>query len=98
MYGLGERLMDAVAHCLHFRSLIREESLHVKGLVEERLRNWSPRRLRNEGFALFNLVAESRGSLFQDQVMRFTMKNKDVLPFHRFSNGDIVRYGVMSWD
>lgn len=78
-------------------SLIREENLFVKGLVEDRLRDWSPRQLRREGFALFNLTAENRGKLFQDHVMRFTAKDHDALPFHRFSNGDIVRYAYGIW-
>ena len=85
---------------------LREEYQHERRAVEERIRSWGAGRLRREGYALFDLRAVPKGTLFQDKVFRLTLdplasaagnaRGRDIGPmsslgFHRFGVGDSVR-------
>ena len=79
-----------------FHNIIREEYQHEKRSVEERLVTWPLKRLRSEGFVLFDLRAAPKGNLFQEKVFRFSLRGQrqgppSALPFHRFGVGDTVR-------
>lgn len=77
-----------------FHNLIREEFQYEKMLVDERLRTWPESRLKAEGYALFDLAPSSRGSLFQEKVIRFSNRRGKKLPFHSFSSGDSVKISI----
>lgn len=47
------------------------------------------RRVQNEGWALFDLEAALDGALYKHSVVRLSVR-APALPFHNFSQGDIV--------
>lgn len=46
-------------------------------------------RVQNEGWALFDLEAQPDGALYKHSVVRLSVR-APLLPFHNFSQGDIV--------
>ena len=72
-------------------NIIREEYQYEKSLVEERLQTWPINRLKNEGYTIFNLLSTFKGSLYQDNIYRFHLRDYELLPFHKFSVGDSIR-------
>ena len=62
--------------------------------VEERIETWSPSRLKKEGFTLFDLLATTTGTLYQDHVYRFHYRTFDPLPYHKFAVGDAIRISI----
>ena len=71
--------------------MIRNEYQYEKTLVDERIKSWSKSRLRQEGFALFDLKPTPRGALFQDKVSIVFLTRKHypfpppILPAQRWS-------------
>jgi len=88
---LGELSLTYFAR---FHNLIRSEYQFERQIVTERIQTWSQGRLRQEGFALFDMYPSPRGALFQDKVYRFKEKDGSPLSFHRFSVGDSVRLSL----
>ena len=84
----------SLTYFARFHNLIREEYQFEKRMIEERLRSWGRRRLQQEGYTLFDMRAKSRGSLFQDSIVRFHQSASQPLPFHRFAVGDSVRVSL----
>jgi hypothetical protein len=58
----------SLTYFARFHNLIRNEYQYEKTLIDERIKSWSKSRLRQEGFALFDLKPTPRGALFQDKV------------------------------
>lgn len=88
-----KNLMDelSVTYFARHHNVIREEYQYEKAIVEDRLKTWSLKRLQKEGVTLLNLNADIEGSLYQDSVLRFHLRDFVPLPFHKFVVGDSVR-------
>ncbi|KAG1672361.1 hypothetical protein FOA52_010979 [Chlamydomonas sp. UWO 241] len=56
---------------------------------EDRLRNWSRKRLEAEGMALFGLTGAEDGSLFRSAIVRLYIPGL-ALPYHNLSKGDVL--------
>jgi len=63
--------------------------------VEERLRHWSKTKLRNEGVTLYNLRAKLSGYLFSEVIIHVSVGQDEDLPYHKFSQGDMVSVVVV---
>tara|TARA_B100000676_G_scaffold311912_1_gene383734 strand:- start:1342 stop:3270 length:1929 start_codon:yes stop_codon:yes gene_type:complete len=59
-------------------------------MTEDRLRNWSEKRLRANGIALFGLIAKPDGWLFGQRIVKLRPGSGMSLGSHRFRQGDIV--------
>ncbi|MEC7694715.1 MAG: AAA domain-containing protein, partial [Candidatus Thermoplasmatota archaeon] len=59
-------------------------------MTEERLRNWTEKRLRANGIALFGLIAKPDGWLFGQRIVKLRPGSGMSLGSHRFRQGDIV--------
>ncbi|MBI87702.1 MAG: hypothetical protein CMB67_01555 [Euryarchaeota archaeon] len=70
--------------------LIRWELDDELEMTEERLRNWSEKRLRANGIALFGLIAKTDGWLFGKRIVKLRAGSGIGLGSHRFRQGDIV--------
>ena len=81
----------SVTYFARHHNVIREEYQYEKAIVEDRLKTWSLKRLQQEGVVLLNLNADMEGSLYQDSVMRFHLRDFVTLPMHKFVTGDSVR-------
>jgi len=77
-------------HHAHYTTLIRLELEDELVAVEERLRAWSDRRLKDAGIALFRLRGRTAGWLFGERILSFQSEGGDDLPWHKFGQGDIV--------
>jgi len=73
-----------------FLRLIKSELEDELSMTEERLRNWSNKKLEMNGIALFGLVAKPDGWLFGQRIIRLKPTSGEYLGFHRFRQGDIV--------
>ncbi|MBT4060127.1 MAG: AAA family ATPase [Euryarchaeota archaeon] len=58
--------------------------------VEERLQQWSKKKLVEHGYALIGVVARNNGWLFGERIVKFQPEKGASLGSHRFSQGDIV--------
>lgn len=81
----------SVTYFARHHNVIREEYQYEKAIVEDRLKTWSLKRLQKEGVTLVNLNADMKGSLYQDSVIRFHLRDFVPLPVHKFIAGDSVR-------
>ncbi len=70
--------------------LIRWELDDELEMTEERLRNWTEKRLRANGIALFGLIAKPDGWLFGQRIVKLRPGSGMSLGSHRFRQGDIV--------
>ena len=70
--------------------LIRWELDDELAMTEERLKNWSDKRLQANGIALFGLNAKPDGWLFGQRIVRLRQGSGNGLGSHRFRQGDIV--------
>ena len=70
--------------------LIRWELDDELAMTEERLRNWSEKKLEANGIALFGLNAKTDGWLFGQRIIRLRRGVGKSLGSHRFRQGDIV--------
>tara|TARA_B100000683_G_scaffold153700_1_gene148540 strand:+ start:267 stop:2195 length:1929 start_codon:yes stop_codon:yes gene_type:complete len=70
--------------------LIRWELEDELAITEERLRNWSDKKLEANGIALFGLSAKTDGWLFGQRVVRLRRGGGRSLGSHRFRQGDII--------
>ena len=70
--------------------LIRWESDDELAMTDERLRNWSEKKLEANGIALFGLNAKTDGWLFGQRIIRLRRGVGKNLGSHRFRQGDIV--------
>ncbi len=70
--------------------LIRLELDDELAMTEERLKNWSDKRLQANGIALFGLNAKPDGWLFGQRIVRLRQGSGSGLGSHRFRQGDIV--------
>ena len=59
-------------------------------MVEDRLKKWPKSKLQNHGVALFDLNCRSQGRIYGDPILVFDSSNRQPLPEHNFSHGDIV--------
>ncbi len=73
-----------------FSKLITWELEDEMEQVEERLKKWSKAKLRENGYALFNLEARYSGRLFGERIVRLRSNGESGLGNHRFQQGDIV--------
>ncbi|KAL6067648.1 hypothetical protein QOT17_008800 [Balamuthia mandrillaris] len=73
-----------------FATLLTYELEEDMAQMHERLRKWGTQRLQREGITLFSLVAKHKGSLFNERIVRLTPQRATELPYHRFSQGDMV--------
>ncbi|KAK9863459.1 hypothetical protein WJX84_011464 [Apatococcus fuscideae] len=79
------------AHRAAFEAGIDAELSQEWEASNERLQQWSRRRLQEEGLALFDLKAEPAGALFSDRIFRFAMARRgEPMPEHAMSQGDII--------
>jgi hypothetical protein len=84
------------AYCSHFSDLISEELKNEKTTVYGRLSQWPSAKLAQSGYAVLGLCGQTRGRLFRDHVVRFTLPASSrgsahpALPNHKFAAGDIV--------
>ena len=77
-------------HHESYLRLIRWELDDELAMTEERLRNWSEKKLEANGIALFGLNAKTDGWLFGQQIVRLRRGVGKYLGSHRFRQGDIV--------
>ena len=73
-----------------FLRLIRWELDDEMSMTEDRLKNWSEKRLKANGIALFGLTAKPDGWLFGQRIVRLRHGSGVNLGSHRFRQGDIV--------
>ena len=77
-------------HFQHYSELIKRELSDESELVEDRLKKWPKSKLQNHGVALFDLNCRSQGRIYGDPILVFDSSNRQPLPDHNFSHGDIV--------
>eukprot|EP00775_Hariotina_reticulata_P004851 gene4851-5098_t len=77
------------AHSAVFQAALDLELQEEWQEAEDRLQSWPVPRLMSEGVALFNLAAAADGGVFRDVLVKFFLPNRP-LPFHTFSQGDIL--------
>ena len=77
-------------HHESYLRLIRWELDDELAMTEERLRNWSEKKLEANGIALFGLTAKTDGWLFGQQIIKLRQGGGKSLGSHRFRQGDIV--------
>ncbi|MBD35865.1 MAG: hypothetical protein CL512_03775 [Actinobacteria bacterium] len=73
-----------------FMQLIKWELDDELRATEERLRNWSRKKLASHGLALFDLRARPDGWLFGQRIVKLELEQRKNLGTHRFRQGDIV--------
>ena len=77
-------------HFQHYSELIKRELSDESELVADRLKKWPKSKLQNHGVALFDLNCRSQGRIYGDPILVFDSSNRQPLPEHNFSHGDIV--------
>ena len=77
-------------HHESYLRLIRWELDDELAMTEERLKNWSEKKLEANGIALFGLIAKTDGWLFGQQIIQLRQGGGKSLGSHRFRQGDIV--------
>ena len=88
--NIASRFQRSQDHHEAYLRLIRWELEDELAMTEERLRNWSDKKLEANGIALFGLSAKTDGWLFGQQVVRFRRGGGRSLGSHRFRQGDII--------
>lgn len=68
---IASRFQRSQDHHEAYLRLIRWELEDELAMTEERLRNWSDKKLEANGIALFGLSAKADGWLFGQRVIRF---------------------------
>jgi len=81
---------DKKAYYEQWTAVLRTELDAARAQFHAVLSNSSREELSSRGVALFGLVAESKGVLFGESVVRLSLPRGANLPRHRFANGDIV--------
>ena len=87
---IASRFKRSQDHHEAYLSLIKWELEDELAMTEERLRNWSDKKLEANGIALFGLSAKTDGWLFGQRVVRFRRGAGRDLGSHRFRQGDII--------
>lgn len=87
---IASRFQRSQDHHEAYLRLIRWELEDELAMTEERLRNWSDKKLEANGIALFGLSAKTDGWLFGQRVIRFRRGAGRGLGSHRFRQGDII--------
>ena len=77
-------------HFARFTKLIRIELDDETALVEERWKKWTKQKLVAAGLTLFDLTCRSQGRFYGDPIIVFEQSDRNRMPQHRFSHGDIV--------
>ena len=77
-------------HFMRFAELIRIELEDETAMVEERWKNWTKQKLVSAGMTLFDLTCRGQGRFYGDPIIVFEQVDRNRLPPHRFSHGDIV--------
>uniref|UniRef100_A0A383VFK2 AAA+ ATPase domain-containing protein n=1 Tax=Tetradesmus obliquus TaxID=3088 RepID=A0A383VFK2_TETOB len=85
--GAARSLLEA--HSAVFQAALDLELQEEWGEAEQRLQSWPVSRLSAEGVALFGLAAAPAGGMYRDVLLKFFLPNR-ALPFHSFSQGDIL--------
>ena len=88
--AVPSRFKRSQDHHEAYLRLIRWELEDELAMTEERLKNWSDKRLQANGIALFGLSAKPDGWLFGQRVVKLRMVAGSGLGSHRFRQGDIV--------
>ncbi len=88
--NIASRFQRSQDHHEAYLRLIRWELEDELAMTEERLRNWSDKKLEANGIALFGLSAKADGWLFGQRVIRFRRGAGRGLGSHRFRQGDII--------
>ena len=88
--NIASRFQRSQDHHEAYLRLIRWELEDELAMTEERLRNWSDKKLEANGIALFGLSAKTDGWLFGQQVVRFRRGGGRSMGSHRFRQGDII--------
>jgi hypothetical protein len=87
---IASRFKRSQDHHEAYLRLIKWELEDELAMTEERLRNWSDKKLEANGIALFGLSAKTDGWLFGQRVVRFRRGAGRDLGSHRFRQGDII--------
>ncbi|MEE3038805.1 MAG: AAA domain-containing protein, partial [Candidatus Thermoplasmatota archaeon] len=77
-------------HFARFTKLIKIELDDETALVEERWKKWTKQKLVAAGLTLFDLTCRSQGRFYGDPIIVFEQSDRNRMPQHRFSHGDIV--------
>ncbi len=77
-------------HFKRFTELIRIELEDETAMVEERWKKWNKQKLVSAGLTLFDLTCRGQGRFYGDPIIVFEQADRNRLPPHRFSHGDIV--------
>ena len=77
-------------HFKRFTELIKIELEDETAMVEERWKKWSKGQLLSAGLTLFDLTCRGQGRFYGDPIIVFEQIDRNRLPPHRFSQGDIV--------
>ena len=77
-------------HFKRFTELIKIELEDETAMVEERWKKWNKQKLVTAGLTLFDLTCRGQGRFYGDPIIVFEQVDRNRLPPHRFSHGDIV--------
>ena len=77
-------------HFKRFTELIKIELDDETAMVEERWKKWNKQKLVSAGLTLFDLTCRGQGRFYSDPIIVFEQVDRNRLPPHRFSHGDIV--------
>ena len=77
-------------HFKRFTELIKIELEDETAMVEERWKKWSKQQLVSAGLTLFDLTCRGQGRFYGDPIIVFEQVDRNRLPAHRFTHGDIV--------
>ena len=77
-------------HFKRFTELIKIELEDETAMVEERWKKWNKQKLVSAGLTLFDLTCRGQGRFYGDPIIVFEQVDRNRLPPHRFSHGDIV--------
>ena len=61
------------SYALYFLELLQEELVYEETEVYQRLKNWSTKRLKEEGMTVFGVVGKYQGKLYKEYILRFTL-------------------------
>ena len=81
---IASRFQRSQDHHEAYLRLIRWELEDELAMTEERLRNWSDKKLEANGIAIFGLSAKTDGWLFGQRVIRCRRGARRNLGSHRF--------------
>ena len=77
-------------HFARFTELIKIELEDETAMVEERWKKWGKHQLVAAGLTLFDLTGRSQGRFYGEPIVVFEQVDRNRMPQHRFSHGDIV--------